>query len=73
MLSLELETYINKAKKQYQDSRSRRHLNKLSDELQDVQKIMVQNIEDVLHRGENMSGMPLKPVMYECTPSISSD
>ena len=50
-----IETYINKARKSYQDSRARRHLTKLNDELQDVQKIMVQNIEDVLQRGENIS------------------
>ncbi|XP_062515956.1 vesicle-trafficking protein SEC22b-like [Corticium candelabrum] len=57
---IEFETYINKAKKQYQDSRSRRHLNKLSDELQDVQMIMVQNIEEVLQRGEHMSELDSK-------------
>lgn len=57
---IEFETYINKAKKQYQDSRSRRHLTTLRDELQDVQKITVQNIEDLIHRGENMSALDMK-------------
>lgn len=33
------------------DSRARRNLNQLNNELQDVQKIMVQNIDDVLQRG----------------------
>ena len=39
------------------DSRARRNLNQLNTELQDVQKIMVQNIEDVLQRGEALSGI----------------
>lgn len=38
------------------DSRSRRNLNQLNNELQDVQKIMVQNIDDVLQRGIAISG-----------------
>ena len=50
------DTYIQKARKNYQDSRTRRNLNRLNDELQDVQRIMVQNIDDVLQRGEQISG-----------------
>ena len=38
------------------DSRARRNLNQLNTELQDVQRIMVQNIDDVLQRGEQLSG-----------------
>lgn len=38
------------------DARARRNLNQLNNELHDVQKIMVQNIEDVLHRGVAISG-----------------
>lgn len=51
-----LDTYIQKARKNYQDSRTRRNLNRLNDELHDVQRIMVQNIDDVLQRGEQISG-----------------
>ena len=51
------DTYIQKAKKTYQDSRSRRNLNTLNTELHDVQRIMVQNIDDVLKRGAVLSGM----------------
>ena len=51
-----LDTYIQKAKKSYMDSRARRNLNQLNTELQDVQRIMVQNIDDVLQRGEQLSG-----------------
>ena len=50
------DTYIQKAKKTYQDSRSRRNLNTLNTELHDVQRIMVQNIDDVLQRGAVLSG-----------------
>ena len=38
------------------DSRSRRNFGQLNNELQDVQRIMVQNIDDVLTRGEALSG-----------------
>lgn len=38
------------------DSRVRRNLNSLNTELQDVQRIMVQNIDDVLQRGTVLSG-----------------
>jgi len=39
------------------DSRSRRNFGQLNNELQDVQRIMVQNIDDVLTRGEALSGI----------------
>lgn len=51
-----IDTYIQKAKKNYQDSRTRRTLNRINDELVDVQRVMVQNIDDVLQRGEQLSG-----------------
>ncbi|CAH1271160.1 vesicle-trafficking protein SEC22b-B-like [Branchiostoma lanceolatum] len=52
---IEFDTYIQKAKKSYMDSRARRNLTHLNTELQDVQRIMVQNIDDVLQRGEALS------------------
>jgi vesicle transport protein SEC22 len=48
--------YIQKAKKVFTDSRARRNLSALNTELHDVQKIMVQNIDDVLQRGVLLSG-----------------
>lgn len=53
------DTYMQKAKRSFSDSRNsrNRNLNKLSDELQGVQRIMIQNIDDVLQRGENLSGI----------------
>lgn len=47
---------MQKAKKSFMDSRARKHLTSLNTELQDVQRIMVQNIDDVLQRGVALSG-----------------
>lgn len=54
---IEFYNYMQKAKKSYMDSRARRNLTQLNTELQDVQKIMVQNIDDVLQRGEALSAL----------------
>jgi len=50
------ETTIRKLMKSYTDSRSPKQLSKINNELADVQRIMVQNIEDVIQRGEQLSG-----------------
>lgn len=42
------------------DSRSRRNLSALNTELQDVQRIMVQNIDDVINRGAVLAEMDSK-------------
>lgn len=52
-----IDTYIQKTKKLYIDSRARRNLGSINTELQDVQRIMVANIEEVLQRGEALSGI----------------
>ncbi len=54
LLSLETDTFIQNAKKQYKDVRAQRNLNKLNDELNDVTRIMNRNIQDVLGRGETL-------------------
>lgn len=54
---IEFDTYIQKGKRSYMDSRARRNLNQLNTELQDVHRIMVQNIDDVLQRGEALSAL----------------
>ncbi|ESN90195.1 hypothetical protein HELRODRAFT_90867 [Helobdella robusta] len=54
---IEFDTFIQKAKKSYVDSRTRRNLGQINSELQDVQRIMVQNIDDVLQRGEALSAL----------------
>lgn len=50
---------MQKAKKSYSDNRARRNITHLNTELQDVQRIMVQNIDEVLQRGAALSGMKL--------------
>lgn len=57
---IEFDTFIQKSKKSILDARGRRHLNQLNTELQDVQRIMVQNIDDVLQRGVAISGQSHK-------------
>ncbi|XP_060900119.1 vesicle-trafficking protein SEC22b-A [Labrus mixtus] len=57
---IEFDTYIQKTKKSYIDGRSRRNLGSINSELQDVQRIMVANIEEVLQRGESLSALDTK-------------
>ncbi|XP_077359617.1 vesicle-trafficking protein SEC22b-like [Festucalex cinctus] len=57
---IEFDTYIQKTKKSYIDSRARRNLGSINTELQDVQRIMVSNIEEVLQRGEALSALDTK-------------
>ncbi|XP_037131405.1 vesicle-trafficking protein SEC22b-A [Syngnathus acus] len=57
---IEFDTYIQKTKKVYIDSRARRNLGSINTELQDVQRIMVANIEEVLQRGESLSALETK-------------
>ncbi|KAK6620849.1 Vesicle-trafficking protein S22b-B [Polyplax serrata] len=57
---IEFDIYIQKTKKQFMDSRVRRNLSNLNTELQDVQRIMVQNIDDVLQRGVVLSELDTK-------------
>ncbi|CAH1173927.1 unnamed protein product [Phaedon cochleariae] len=57
---IEFDTFIQKSKKQFTDSRSRRNLNAINNQLQDVQRIMVQNIDDVLQRGTVLSELDMK-------------
>lgn len=53
---IEFDTYIQKAKKIFTDSRARRNMTAINSQLHDVQRIMVQNIDDVLQRGTVLSG-----------------
>ncbi|KAK6194901.1 vesicle-trafficking protein SEC22b [Patella vulgata] len=57
---IEFDTYIQKTRKSYMDSRARRNLTNINTELHDVQRIMVQNIDDVLQRGETLSVLDTK-------------
>ncbi|TNN69888.1 Vesicle-trafficking protein SEC22b [Liparis tanakae] len=57
---IEFDTYIQKTKKSFVDSRARRNFGSINTELQDVQRIMVANIEEVLQRGESLSALDTK-------------
>lgn len=57
---IEFDTYIQSARKKLNAARSRRNINMLSNDLQDVQRIMVQNIGDVLQRGVAISDLDSK-------------
>lgn len=57
---IEFDIYIQKAKKKYSDSQARRNLGSINTELQDVQRIMVTSIEEVLQRGEALSALDTK-------------
>jgi len=52
---IDFDSYIQQSKKKFVDRQSRGQLQAVHSELQDVQRIMVQNIEDVIHRGEALN------------------
>ena len=54
---VEFDTFIQRTKKTYQDSRASANLDKLNDELKDVTKVMTKNIEDLLYRGDSLERM----------------
>jgi vesicle transport protein SEC22 len=54
---MEFDTFIQRTKKTYQDSRATQNLDKLNDELKDVTKVMTKNIEDLLYRGDSLERM----------------
>ncbi|KAI9674259.1 MAG: SNAP receptor [Trizodia sp. TS-e1964] len=53
----EFDTFIQRTKKTYQDSRASNNLEKLNHELRDVTKVMTKNIEDLLYRGDSLERM----------------
>jgi vesicle transport protein SEC22 len=54
---VKFDTFIQRTKKTYQDSRATQNLDKLNDELKDVTKVMTKNIEDLLYRGDSLNRM----------------
>ena len=57
---IKFDTFIQKTKKLYVDTRTQRNLSKLNEELSDVQDSMKQNIQDVLGRGERLDSVMAK-------------
>lgn len=56
-----IDTVIQRVKRQYKDPRAQRNLEKLNEELTDVTRIMTQNIQDVLGRGEVLDRKKRRP------------
>lgn len=49
-----IDTFIQKTKKLYMDTRTQRNLSKLNDDLAEVHSIMTRNIQEVLGQGEKL-------------------
>ncbi|RUP45861.1 LOW QUALITY PROTEIN: hypothetical protein BC936DRAFT_147646 [Jimgerdemannia flammicorona] len=56
-MSLPLDTFMQKTKRLYQDTRTQHNLTKLNEDLQDVTRIMTKNMEDLLWRGDSLDRM----------------
>ncbi|KAI9294613.1 snare-like protein [Neoconidiobolus thromboides FSU 785] len=54
---IKFDTFIQKTKRIYQDSRAQDNLSKLNEDLQDVTRIMTKNMEDLLWRGDSLDKM----------------
>ena len=50
-----VDTFIQRTKKLYLDTRTQRNINKLSEDLVEVHSIMTKNIQDVLGQGEALN------------------
>jgi hypothetical protein len=59
------DTFIQKTKKLYLDTRTQRNLAKLNDELYEVHQIMTRNVQDVLGVGEKLDRKSLS-ISYSC-------
>jgi hypothetical protein len=53
------DTFIQKTKKLYLDSRTQRNISKLQSDVQEVTSIMTKNIQEILGQGEKMTGAVL--------------
>jgi vesicle transport protein SEC22 len=51
---IKFDTFIQRTKKLYSDARTQRNLNKLNDDLHDIQQIMTRNINDIMGQGERL-------------------
>jgi vesicle transport protein SEC22 len=49
-----VDTFMQKTKKIYQDTRTQSNLTKLNEDLNDVTRIMTKNMEDLLWRGDSL-------------------
>ncbi|KAL1916103.1 uncharacterized protein VTP21DRAFT_6107 [Calcarisporiella thermophila] len=54
---VKFDTFMQKTKRLYQDTRTQHNLTKLNEDLQDVSRIMTKNMEDLLWRGQSLDRM----------------
>lgn len=54
---IKFDTFIQKTKKLYLDTRTQRNLSKLTEELSEVHSIMTRNIQEVLGQGQQLDNM----------------
>ncbi|KAK6541806.1 SNAP receptor [Orbilia ellipsospora] len=54
---VDFDTFMQRTKRTYQDTRATQNLDKLNDDLKDVTRIMTKNIEDLLYRGDSLDKM----------------
>ncbi|KAI8088207.1 Longin-like domain-containing protein [Thamnidium elegans] len=54
---VKFDTFMQKTKRIYQDTRTQSNLSKLNEDLQDVTRIMTKNMEDLLWRGDSLDRM----------------
>ncbi|KAI9592887.1 Longin-like domain-containing protein [Syncephalis fuscata] len=54
---IKFDTFMQKTKRLYQDTRAQSNLTKLNEDLQDVHRIMTKNMEDLLWRGDSLDRM----------------
>lgn len=57
---IKFDTFIQKTKRLYVDTRTTRNLNKINEDLNDMTKIMTQNLTDVLGRGDRLEAVGAK-------------
>ncbi|KAA8911329.1 Longin-like domain-containing protein [Sphaerosporella brunnea] len=54
---VQFDTFMQRTKRTYQDTRATRNLDRLNDDLKDVTRVMTKNIEDLLYRGDSLERM----------------
>ncbi|KAJ2708030.1 SNAP receptor [Coemansia spiralis] len=54
---IKFDTFIQKTRRMYEDSRTQQNLSKLNEDLRDVTQIMTKNMEDLLWRGGTLDRM----------------
>ncbi|KAI8544738.1 hypothetical protein RHMOL_Rhmol08G0318300 [Rhododendron molle] len=66
---IKFDTFIQKTRKLYQDTRTQRNISKLNDELYEVHQIMTRNVQEVLGVGEKLDRVDKEPEdTAECLP-----